>query len=181
VQTVIRPYNDEFHDYRGYAGRIAGGVWKKGDKVTVLPSGFSTTVAKIETFDGELEEAYPPMSVTLLLEDDIDISRGDMIVRENNQPEVTQDVEVMLCWFNERLLISLSIQRQHILIILLILEAIILTLALMILLHYPSEIYSLIILISIGACEARLGLRCLVSITRSYGNDYISSLNKNIC
>lgn len=102
VQTVIRPYNDDFHDYRGYAGRIAGGVFKKGDRVTVLPSGFTSTIAKIDTFDGELEEAYPPMSVTLLLEDDIDISRGDMIVRENNQPEVGQDVEVMLCWFNER-------------------------------------------------------------------------------
>ena len=102
VQTVIRPYSDAYHDYRGYAGRIAGGVWKKGDKVTVLPSGFSSTIAKIDTFDGELEEAYPPMSVTLLLDDDIDISRGDMIVRENNQPEVGQDLEVMLCWFNER-------------------------------------------------------------------------------
>ena len=102
VQTVIRPYSDEYHDYRGYAGRIAGGVWKKGDKVTVLPSGFSSTIAKIDTYDGELETAFPPQSVTLLLEDDIDISRGDMIVRENNQPEVTQDVEVMLCWFNER-------------------------------------------------------------------------------
>jgi sulfate adenylyltransferase subunit 1 len=102
VQTVIRPYNDAYHDYRGYAGRIAGGVWKKGDKVTVLPSGFSTTIAKIDTYDGEVAEAYPPMSVTLLLEDDIDISRGDMIVRENNQPDMTQDVEVMLCWFNER-------------------------------------------------------------------------------
>ncbi|MTB53949.1 sulfate adenylyltransferase subunit CysN [Lewinella sp. W8] len=102
VQTVIRPYNDEYHDYRGYAGRIAGGVFKKGDRVTVLPSGFSSTIAKIDTFDGELEQAYPPQSVTLLLEDDIDISRGDMIVRENNQPEVTQDLEVMLCWFNER-------------------------------------------------------------------------------
>ena len=102
VQTVIRPYNDEYHDYRGYAGRIAGGVWKKGDKVTVLPSGFSSTIAKIDTYDGELEEAYPPQSVTLLLEDEIDISRGDMIVRENNQPKVTQDLEVMLCWFNEQ-------------------------------------------------------------------------------
>lgn len=102
VQTVIRPYNDEYHDYRGYAGRIAGGVFKKGDKVTILPSGFSSTIAKIDTFDGELEEAYPPMSVTMLLDDDIDISRGDMIVRENNQPENSQDVEVMLCWFNER-------------------------------------------------------------------------------
>ncbi|MFT7121981.1 MAG: sulfate adenylyltransferase subunit 1, partial [Neolewinella sp.] len=78
------------------------GVFKKGDKVTVLPSGFTSTIAKIDSFDGELQEAYPPMSVTLLLEDDIDISRGDMIVRENNQPEVGQDIEVMLCWFNER-------------------------------------------------------------------------------
>ena len=102
VQYVVRPYSDEYHDYRGYAGRIAGGVFKKGDKVTVLPSGFSSTIARIDTYDGELEEAFPPQSVTLLLEDDIDISRGDMIVRENNQPEVTQDLDVMLCWFNER-------------------------------------------------------------------------------
>ncbi|NJB86548.1 sulfate adenylyltransferase subunit 1 [Lewinella marina] len=102
VQTVIRPYSDEYHDYRGYAGRIAGGVFKKGDEVVVLPSGFTSRIAKIDTFDGELEEAFPPMSVTLLLEDDIDISRGDMIVRPNNQPDVSQDVEVMLCWFNER-------------------------------------------------------------------------------
>lgn len=102
VQYVIRPYNDDYHDYRGYAGRIAGGVFKPGDKVRVLPSGFSSTIERIETYDGPVEEAYPPMSVTMLLTDDIDISRGDMIVRENNQPEVTQDVEVMICWFNER-------------------------------------------------------------------------------
>lgn len=102
VQTVIRPYRDEFHDYRGYAGRIAGGVFKPGDKVTVLPSGFNSAIKSIDTHEGELQEAFPPMSVTIRLEDDIDISRGDMIVRENNQPEVTQDVEVMLCWFNEK-------------------------------------------------------------------------------
>jgi sulfate adenylyltransferase subunit 1 len=102
VQYVVRPYTDEFHDYRGYAGRIAGGIFKKGDKVMLLPSGFTSTIAKINTFDGELEEAYPPMSVTLLLEDDLDLSRGDMIVRENNHPTVTQDLEVMVCWFNER-------------------------------------------------------------------------------
>ncbi|PHI18955.1 sulfate adenylyltransferase subunit CysN [Lewinellaceae bacterium SD302] len=102
VQYVIRPYSDEYHDYRGYAGRIAGGVFKPGDKVTVLPSGFTSTIKAIDTHEGELAEAFPPMSVTLRLEDDIDISRGDMIVRENNQPEVTQDVEVMLCWFNEK-------------------------------------------------------------------------------
>ncbi|MEM6298080.1 MAG: sulfate adenylyltransferase subunit CysN [Bacteroidota bacterium] len=100
VQYVIRPQNDKFHDYRGYAGRIGGGVFKKGDKVMVLPSGFTSKIAKIDGPNGELNEAYPPMSVTMLLEDDIDISRGDMIVRENNRPEVEQDVEVMLCWFD---------------------------------------------------------------------------------
>jgi sulfate adenylyltransferase subunit 1 len=99
VQFVIRPYNDEFHDYRGYAGRVAGGVIKKGDKVMLLPSGFTTKVAKIDTADGELEEAFPPQSVTVILEDDLDLSRGDMIVRENNKPEVTQDIDVMMCWF----------------------------------------------------------------------------------
>ena len=102
VQYVIRPYTDEFHDYRGYAGRVSGGVFKKGDKVMLLPTGFSSTIAKIETFDGEVQEAHAPMSVTILLEDDYDLSRGDMIVRENNQPEVTQDVEVMVCWFSDR-------------------------------------------------------------------------------
>jgi sulfate adenylyltransferase subunit 1 len=101
VQYVIRPYNDEFHDYRGYAGQVAGGVLKKGDEVMLLPSGFTSRISKIDTFDGELEAAYPPQSVTILLEDDLDLSRGDMIVRPNNQPIVTQDVEVMLCWFDE--------------------------------------------------------------------------------
>lgn len=102
VQYVIRPNTDKFHDYRGYAGRVAGGILKKGDKVTVLPSGFTSTISKIDTIDGELQEAFPPQSVTILLEDDIDVSRGDMIVRENNQPEVEQDLEVMICWFNEK-------------------------------------------------------------------------------
>lgn len=102
VQHVIRPYSDEFHDYRGYAGRVAGGVFKKGDKVTILPSGFTSKIAKIDTFDGELNEAFPPQSVTILLEDDLDLSRGGMIVRENNQPEVTQDLEIMLCWFDDK-------------------------------------------------------------------------------
>lgn len=100
VQHVIRPYTDEFHDYRGYAGRVAGGVMKKSDKVMLLPSGFTTKISKIETADGELAAAFPPQSVTLLLEDDLDLSRGDMIVRENNKPEVTQDIELMICWFN---------------------------------------------------------------------------------
>lgn len=102
VQYVIRPNTDDFHDYRGYAGRIAGGIFKKGDKVMLLPSGFTSTIAKIDTFDGEVQEAYPPMSVTVLLEDDLDLSRGDMIVRENNYPESGQDIEVMVCWFTER-------------------------------------------------------------------------------
>ena len=101
VQTVIRPKSDKFHDYRGYAGRIAGGVFKKGDEVAVLPSGFTSKVKSIDTMDGEVEEAFAPMSVSITLEDDIDISRGDMLVRKNNQAEVTQDVDVMLCWFNK--------------------------------------------------------------------------------
>ncbi|MEM6736401.1 MAG: GTP-binding protein [Bacteroidota bacterium] len=100
VQTVIRPQTDEFHDYRGYAGRIAGGIYKPGDDVIVLPSGFTSKVKSIDTFDGPVEEAFAPMSVTITLEDDIDISRGDMIVRANNQPEPQQDIEVMLCWLN---------------------------------------------------------------------------------
>ena len=102
VQTVIRPHSNEYHDYRGYAGRIAGGVFKPGDEVLVLPSGFTSKVKSIDTLDGPLEEAFAPMSVTMTLEDDIDISRGDMIVRPNNQPEQKQDVEVMLCWLNQK-------------------------------------------------------------------------------
>ncbi len=102
VQSVIRPNTDEHHDYRGYAGRIAGGIMKKGDEVMILPSGFTSKIKKIDTFDGELQEAFPPMSVTVLLEDEIDISRGDMIVRVNNQPEISQDMDVMISWFNER-------------------------------------------------------------------------------
>jgi len=102
VQYVVRPNNTEFHDYRGYAGRVAGGVIKKGDSVMLLPSGFTTTVAKIDTYDGEVAEIFPPMSGTILLTDDLDLSRGDMIVRENNKPEVTQDLELMVCWFNDR-------------------------------------------------------------------------------
>ncbi len=100
VQTVIRPKSDDYHDYRGYAGRIAGGVFKPGDDIIVLPSGLTSKVKSIETFDGPIEEAFAPMSVVMRLEDDIDISRGDMIVRTNNQPEPEQDVEVMMCWLN---------------------------------------------------------------------------------
>ena len=102
VQYVVRPYTDEFHDYRGYAGRIAGGIFKKGDKVMLLPSGFTSKIKTINTYDGEIEQAHPPMSVTILLEDDLDLSRGDMIVRENNHPTNSQDLEVMICWFHEK-------------------------------------------------------------------------------
>lgn len=102
VQYVIRPYQDEFHDYRGYAGRVAGGVIKLGDQVMLLPSGFTTEISKIELAGEELKEAHPPMSVTISIKDDLDLSRGDMIVRENNQPKVSQDIEIMLCWFNQR-------------------------------------------------------------------------------
>lgn len=105
VQYVIRPQSDKYHDYRGYAGRIAGGVFKPGDDVVVLPSGFTSKIKSIDTFNGSLDEAFTPMSVTITLEDDIDISRGDMIVRENNQPQVGQDIDVMVCWFNPKNLI----------------------------------------------------------------------------
>lgn len=100
VQTVIRPKTNEFHDFRGYAGRIDGGVFKPGDDVLVLPSGFTSKVKSINTFDGTLDEAFAPMSVTITLEDNVDVSRGDLIVRTNNQPKQLQDVEVMLCWLN---------------------------------------------------------------------------------
>ena len=102
VQYVIRPNSDEYHDYRGYAGRVAGGVFKKGDDVMLLPSGFTTKIKSINTFEGEIEEAHPPMSVTICVEDDLDLSRGDMIVRPNNSPTVEQTVDLMICWFNEK-------------------------------------------------------------------------------
>ena len=101
VQFVVRPNTDEFHDFRGYSGRVAGGIMKVGDKVSLLPSGFSTKIQKIMGPDGEQERAFPPQSVTVLIEDDYDLSRGDMIVRENNQPDVTQDLELMICWFDQ--------------------------------------------------------------------------------
>ena len=100
VQTVIRPHTDEYHDFRGYAGRVAGGIFKKGDKVVALPSGLESTISGIHTLTGELEEAFPPMSVTITLDDDIDISRGDMLVRSENRPDGQQDLDVMLCWLN---------------------------------------------------------------------------------
>ncbi|MBN1414182.1 MAG: GTP-binding protein [Bacteroidales bacterium] len=102
VQFVIRPNRDEFHDYRGYAGRVAGGVLHKGDKILVLPSGFSSAIRSIDTMKESLEFAFPPQSVTLTLEDDIDISRGDMIVSPDNLPLTGQDITLMICWLNEK-------------------------------------------------------------------------------
>jgi sulfate adenylyltransferase subunit 1 len=100
VQTVIRPQSEGYHDYRGYAGRVAGGTFKPGDEVMVLPAGFSSKIKSIDLLNEELTEAHSPMSVTITLEDDIDISRGDMIVRPKNQPRSSQDIDVMLCWLN---------------------------------------------------------------------------------
>ncbi len=105
VQYVIRPMKNDYHDFRGYAGRIAGGVFRVGDKVKALPSGFSSKIKSIVTMDGDLQEAFAPQSVTITLEDEIDISRGDMIVRENNVPQVEQEFDVMLCWMNEKKMI----------------------------------------------------------------------------
>lgn len=101
VQYVIRPETDEYHDFRGYAGRVAGGVFRKGDKVMVLPSGFTSHIKSIHAMDQELDEVFPPQSVVMTLEDELDISRGDMIVRENNIPETIQDIDIMICWMNE--------------------------------------------------------------------------------
>ena len=100
IQTVLRPQNESHRDYRGYAGRIASGIVRTGDEITVLPSGFTSKIKTIDTYDESLAEAYAPMSVSITLEDDIDISRGDMIVRSNNKPDTTQDIEVMLCWLH---------------------------------------------------------------------------------
>ena len=102
VQYVIRPQSDKYHDYRGYAGRIAGGIFKPGDKVMVLPTGFNSTIAGIDVYEGEVAEAFAPMSAIIRLSDNLDISRGDMIVRENNIPKVGQDLDLMICWMNEK-------------------------------------------------------------------------------
>ncbi len=102
VQFVIRPLRDEYHDYRGYAGRIAGGVFRPGDKVTVLPKGIRTTIETVDTMTGSLDYAFPPQSVTLRLSEDIDISRGDMIVGEDNLPKISQEIDLMVCWLNEK-------------------------------------------------------------------------------
>ncbi|MGQ0608517.1 MAG: sulfate adenylyltransferase subunit CysN [Chloroflexota bacterium] len=101
VQYVLRPQSTQHADYRGYAGTVAGGVLKPGDDVIVLPSGFETRIASIDTIGGPVAEAFPPMSVTVRLEDDLDVSRGDMICRPNNAPVPTQDIDAMVCWMSD--------------------------------------------------------------------------------
>lgn len=106
VQYVIRPLSDEHHDYRGYAGQVRSGIFRKGDSITVLPSGFTSTIESIDTYDGEVKEAFPPMSVTIRLKDEIDISRGDMIVLSEGLPIVSQDLEANICWMDSKALLS---------------------------------------------------------------------------
>ena len=105
IQYVVRPQSKKYPDYRGYAGRIEGGVFKKGDEITILPSGFSSKIKSIDTFNGPISEAFSPMSVCMTIEDDFDISRGDMFVRENNQPHSKQDIDLMICWMNTKKMI----------------------------------------------------------------------------
>lgn len=100
VQTVLRPQSNEHRDYRGYAGRVASGIYRTGDEVAVLPSGFTSKIKSINAGEQEVQEAYAPMSIAITLEDDIDVSRGDMIVKKNNQPEGEQEFDVMLCWLH---------------------------------------------------------------------------------
>jgi bifunctional enzyme CysN/CysC len=102
VQYVVRPMSHEHHDYRGYAGQVASGMSRAGDEVVVLPTGFTTTVAGIDHYDGPVDQAFPPMSITIRLADDLDVSRGDMLCRPHNMPQVTQDVDAMVCWFSEQ-------------------------------------------------------------------------------
>ncbi len=102
VQYVLRPQSDKFHDYRGYAGTVAGGSFRVGDEVMVLPSGFTSTITHVETHDGDVDVAFPPMSVAIRLADEIDISRGDMICRPGNQPQVGQSLDAMVCWMTEQ-------------------------------------------------------------------------------
>lgn len=102
VQYVIRPQSEQYPDYRAYAGQVAGGVFKKGDEVILLPSGFTSTIESIDTADGELEKAFFPMSCSLRLKDNLDLSRGGMIAKVDNQPEAAQDLDMMICWFNDK-------------------------------------------------------------------------------
>jgi bifunctional enzyme CysN/CysC len=105
VQYVIRPHSTDYADYRGYAGQVAGGVLMSGDEVMVLPSGFVTTIAAIDTPDGSVDAAFPPMSVTIRLTEDLDVSRGDMICRPHNAPTPRQDIDAMVCWMTDRPLV----------------------------------------------------------------------------
>jgi sulfate adenylyltransferase subunit 1 len=100
VQTVIRPNQTEYHDYRSYAGRVAGGIFRTGDNIVVLPSGIRSKIKAIITFKEELKEAFSPMSISITLKDDIDVSRGDMIVKVDNLPEVSQDLDILMCWMS---------------------------------------------------------------------------------
>ena len=102
VQYVIRPQTTEWHDYRGFAGRVASGVFKPGDEIVALPSGFTSRVKSITTMQDDVKEAFGPMSIAMTLEDEIDISRGDMIAKPNNLPTTTQDIEIMICWFHDK-------------------------------------------------------------------------------
>lgn len=102
VQYVVRPQTREHQDFRGYAGRVAGGIFRVGEEALVLPSGFTSKIKTIEFGETQLKEAFAPMSVTITLEDDIDISRGDIIAKPTNRPESNQDIELMLCWMNQR-------------------------------------------------------------------------------
>ena len=102
VQYVVRPQSDEFHDYRGYAGRIVSGIFRKGDNIRILPSGFTSKIKSIDTLGESLDMAFAPQSVTITLEDEFDISRGDMITKENNGTLQGQDIELMVCWLNEK-------------------------------------------------------------------------------
>jgi len=105
VQYVVRPQTEEFPDYRGYAGRIASGIFRKGDKIKILPSGLTSTIQSIDLFGDTYNEAFPPQSVVITLEDDIDISRGDMIVKENDTPTVSNEIDLMVCWLSEKPLV----------------------------------------------------------------------------
>ncbi len=111
VQYVLRPQSTEVIDYRGYAGTVASGVLRPGDEVMALPSGLETTIATIETADGPVAEAFPPMAVTITLTDDIDIGRGDMICRPHNLPAVVQDIDAQICWMDESA--SLMVGRRY--------------------------------------------------------------------
>jgi sulfate adenylyltransferase subunit 1 len=104
VQYVVRPQTKEHQDFRGYAGRVAGGIFRPGDEVMILPSGFTTKIKSIELGGQPIEQAFAPMSVTMTIEDEFDISRGDVIAKPNNAPEAEQDVDVMLCWMNQKVM-----------------------------------------------------------------------------